>query len=1081
MKKIVLNILLVLALVLSLSSAALAQDGVDEPTPPNSKIYLPLIASTSGPQLPPGADRALPDGLASLSLGEGVDIPSMTLDRNLVGAEGLVDVVVTLVGDPVAAVVEEEGATLDDQSARFNQILDQQAAFLASIGADYVNLGQAQRLLNAVMLRIDAAELGALVENPEVLRINQVQNYEYNATDLGTVNDYIGASDVQDAGYTGEGIQIAVLDSGVDYTHIDLGGSGDPADYAAQDETTLADGGFPNEKVIGGYDFVGSVWPDGDLAPDEDPLDKPTTVGHGTGTSAIAAGYSGVAPDAEIYGVKVCSSVSSACSGVALISGMEFAVDPNGDGRLNDAVDIINMSLGSNYGHPFFDDLSQAVELATRAGVLTVTSAGNAGDKPYILGTPANTPSALAVAATHTPDHTIGLMEVTAPEDITGLYAAIWQTWSAELTEVIEAPLVYGDGAGGNLNGCAPFTTDLSGYIVLVDRGACNFTLKIKNVGEAGGLVGIIGLVAPGDPFDGGDGGDRPIDIPGYMISQADSNTLKSGLPDTVVKFDPAVGVSQLGVMEGFSSRGPSSWQNFIKPEIAAFADVLTAHAGTGDDVHSFSGTSSSSPVVAGSAALVKQKLLETWVGPEAPQVPFMIKSMLVTNADPEIRSAPLDFFGGQLAPVSRVGGGEVRVDRAADSPIALWAQFEDGLRLPSVSFGLVDLVDEQIQLHRRVVIHNLTNQELVYDLSSNFRFEDDALLEAVTIEFFPSTVVVQPMLPGQLPEANFDVVMTIDGMALNDWVLNSGANGASSSALTYNEIDGYVWLDNVATTDDDDAMVHLPWMVLPRKSGNVSADPQVLTFTDGMTAVNFANSGIQVAELDPYEWLAHSPDVENVGDWGEQLQFVDIKDVGVMTYPVPAGFCSADPSFLLAFAITTYDRFTHAVPNPVFDIYLDVDQDGVWDYDIFNFDLSLSSSLSDGRSVTWVADLETNAATAFFFLGHPTNSANFYLLLCGEQIGMNADNFFEPMDVLVTGQDWYYSGLVTDMVDVGTISPLGERYFAMGDFVAPGTTETWTVYDFGPLGTNPQNLGVMMLLGDAPAYNENLVLPVAP
>ncbi len=77
---------------------------------------------------------------------------------------------------------------------------------------------------------------------------------------------------------------------------------------------------------------------------------------------------------------------------------------------------------------------------------------------------------------------------------------------------------------------------------MLVDRGACNFTLKIKNVGDGGGLIGIIGLVAPGAPFSGGDGGDRPIDIPGYMISQADSNTLKSGLPNTVVRFDPNLG-----------------------------------------------------------------------------------------------------------------------------------------------------------------------------------------------------------------------------------------------------------------------------------------------------------------------------------------------------------------------------------------------------------------------------------------------------------------------------------------------------------------------------------------------------------
>jgi minor extracellular serine protease Vpr len=68
--------------------------------------------------------------------------------------------------------------------------------------------------------------------------------------------------------------------------------------------------------------------------------------------------------------------VSSSCSGIALIQGMEFSVDPDGNGDTSDAVDIINMSLGAGYGQPFDDDLSQAVENASALGVLTVSSAG---------------------------------------------------------------------------------------------------------------------------------------------------------------------------------------------------------------------------------------------------------------------------------------------------------------------------------------------------------------------------------------------------------------------------------------------------------------------------------------------------------------------------------------------------------------------------------------------------------------------------------------------------------------------------------------------------------------------------------
>ena len=146
--------------------------------------------------------------------------------------------------------------------------------------------------------------------------------------------------------------------------------------------------------------------------------------------------------------------------------------------------------LGSDYGQPFDDDLSLAVENATAMGVLTVSSAGNGSDKPYVVGTPSSTASALAVAQTNVPSAILPLMEVTAPDSIAGLYQAVFQPWSAPLTSIIEAPLQYGDGAGGNLNGCRwtlsadPADSPVSsGSWSIVAR--CNFTFKIKNVGDA--------------------------------------------------------------------------------------------------------------------------------------------------------------------------------------------------------------------------------------------------------------------------------------------------------------------------------------------------------------------------------------------------------------------------------------------------------------------------------------------------------------------------------------------------------------------------------------------------------------------
>jgi minor extracellular serine protease Vpr len=226
---------------------------------------------------------------------------------------------------------------------------------------------------------------------------------------------------------------------------------------------------------------------------------------------------------------------------------MEFSVDPNGDGKLSDRVDIINMSLGSNYGQPFDDDLAAAVDNATNLGVLTVASAGNSADKPYITGTPAAAATALSVAQTAVPGGFLPLMQILAPANIVGNFPAVFQPWAAPLDSVITAPVLWGDGtasAAGRL-GCAdaagtnPYAPgSLEGRIVLVDRGVCSFSLKIANIAAAGGLIGIIGLVDGSAPFEGGYGG-GDVSIPGYMITQVLANRLRSGLPDTVVRFDP--------------------------------------------------------------------------------------------------------------------------------------------------------------------------------------------------------------------------------------------------------------------------------------------------------------------------------------------------------------------------------------------------------------------------------------------------------------------------------------------------------------------------------------------------------------
>ena len=203
---------------------------------------------------------------------------------------------------------------------------------------------------------------------------------------------------------TGKNVKIAIIDTGVDYTHPDLGGC-------------FGEGC----KVAGGYDFFNN---------DNDPIDDH---GHGTHVAATAAGKSiiflpdqlvslaelnnggggaggggipenktiilnGVAPDAFIYAYKVLDEYGSG-SMDGVIEGIERAIDPNQDGDFSDHVDVISMSLGG-YGNPD-DPLSQAVDTAADLGVISVVAAGNSGPYEETIGSPGTARKAITVGASH--------------------------------------------------------------------------------------------------------------------------------------------------------------------------------------------------------------------------------------------------------------------------------------------------------------------------------------------------------------------------------------------------------------------------------------------------------------------------------------------------------------------------------------------------------------------------------------------------------------------------------------------------------------------------------------------------------
>lgn len=1034
------------------------------------------------PRLEDRFDEAVAERLDGQRLSRSVErsatAASFKLDASLRSADGRKAVVIRLKAAPT---VGARGAGA--QRAQADRVDRQQQDFetrAKRIDASLRVLGRARVATNVVLAEVDAASLERLAADDAVLSIRPVRDYELDLTE--TV-PYIGGTAAHELGFRGEGITVAVLDSGIDYTHADLGGPGTLEAYAAAYGTKTQHAKntkindrykgqllFPSDKVVGGYDFVGEAWPDGELAPDPDPIDCGGPVvkggcdgGHGTHVGDIIAGEDGVAPDATLLAVKVCSAVSTSCSGVALLQGMDFALDPNGDGVTSDKVDIINMSLGSDYGQPIDDDLSAAVEAASAIGVLTVASAGNGSDKPYVAGTPANAPSALSVAQTSVPSATGFAMRIDAPAAIAGDYEAVFQPWSAPLTEVISGGVQYGDGAGGNLLGCEAFPAgSVTGKIVIVDRGDCNFTLKIANISQGGGILGIIAMVAPGDPFTGADGGDRPIDIPGYMVSQATGDLIQANLGTVVVTFDPENAIDLVGVMVGSSSRGPSMDYDHIKPEIGAPGGSVSAEVGTATDRTAFSGTSGAAPMVSGSAALLR----EAFPG----RSPLEIKAVLMNTAETDILNRP-EVFGGGAAPITRIGGGEVRVDRALQATAAAW---DEAIPTGALSFGFHDLTKAGT-LTRTVVVRNYDDAARTFVIESTFRFDADAG-GAVTIDA-PASVRVAAGAT-----ATFDVTLTIDPTALPPWGLDSGPLGADASALTGVEYDGYIWLDDTATSEDDDEPLHLPWQVLPRPVGQLELSAESVAPGGIVEVTNVADNDVAV---EAYSLLATDADDADTPA-ADAVSDVDLRAIGVQTIPVPGGVCLDDPSFVLLLAVNTWDRQTHAVAPAFFEWDLDTDGDGVVDHIVYNADASGLGNVTDGRNLTWALDVEAGEESAFFFTDHRTHSANTVLYVCAEQLGMDGDDVGTPIEATVFAWDYYNSGTVRDEVDPVTFAPLGERYlgfFPPQDVVfatiGAGQTRDLVAVDLGTEGTNPDELGLLLRVVDGPAGEEAILLPV--
>jgi subtilisin family serine protease len=885
--------------------------------------------------------------------------------------DGRIQVIVSLTEQPaVQAFINAGGrgnrAAADAAAASQKAVvLNQQANFVAQattgLGAEVFS--STSYLTNSVTLRINPSQVIALSRLPGVSRVDADRIVERQDT---VSVPFIGAGEVWGGvgggtEYTGAGVVIAVIDSGIDYIHTHFGGSGDyadnPSDTDGTDSPFFPSTGVTNPgdpKVVGGHDYVGNDFDStGDQgspipAPDADPIDCPIEDGggHGTHVAGTAAGWGvnadgttyegpfndeiftdfpdwteafrigpGVAPEAELVALRVFG-----CNGSTYTSLVVAGIDDAVAGTYGPVADVINMSLGSFYGtaDPAFVE-NVAIANASAAGTIVVMSAGNNGDFFFVSGSPGAANEGLAIASSVDPGNQgRGVRNDSVDEVYPAAYGASSPFIHDPVTAPLERPLV--DTTTGFAQGClaTDFDNFTPGNIALVDRGTCNFSVKQDNA-FAAGAAGLIVANIPTSPnpeslVTMAEATNPNYNIPTVHVALTPGNALRTAANGTnTATLDwtlATFSTETADTLSGFSSRGPTRQNaNSFKPDLAAPGNtILSAGSGTGEYTYNISGTSMASPHVAGSMALLREKYPD-W------SVEDLKALVMNTAVNPVFQGT--DIYGPQ-----RVGSGRIDlVNTFTGGEVVAYNTLNPaGV---SVSFGFPEvLAGDTLDLTRTITLENKTATDVTYDVS----FTQGTDMVGVDLEVTEPTITVA---------ANSTATVTVN---LTGDPAAAGVNANSDPTLAtanrhyLTEESGWVEFD---PTSGSEAALRVSVYAAPRAvsdmSGSIAA---AIEDNAGTTTIDLSGTELftgpneedLISVVSAFELVASSPDEAGTPNNADLAYFGIANDYAL----------AEEGEGYVYFGIATHGAW-NSLNEVQFAINLDPDMDGDADFIIIN------------------------------------------------------------------------------------------------------------------------------------------------
>lgn len=626
---------------------------------------------------------SMPVSTVSAANGGSGNSADSTVQRPTVDAS---TALVQLKGDPLSTYVKThpvqgkkidfKNTTVKSYRAQLSALRNDFKAWLRTNAPKVKVTGEYDIALNAVAVQLNGTALSTLATAPMVARAKYEGLYYPNPATIDPDLSIISAIDAWEVGggpaNAGEGVKVAIVDTGIDITHPCFSDDGYPS------HARLGDSTFTNNKVIVAKVFNNNT-----------PSQHYTAAAvqeHGTHVAGTAAcnfdtpadlkgvsiphGISGVAPRALLGNYNIFPAAVTNARSEDIMNALEAAY--------TDGFDIANMSLGGG-ARGIQDLLTVAVDNLDQANMVVAVAAGNSGPGHYTVESPGSAARALTAGAS-TVGHIIATpitVASTTAAGVEGDFSTVSSNLIAPLSAVTDEPT---NAATGLSIACGPLATDLSGKIALISRGTCSFSIKILNAQNAGAVAVLVANNVAGDGIGmASDGTPSQPTVPAYNVSMNDAVDLTpNDGGSTTISATPAYIVTHNDdFMASFSSQGPTDVDFRVKPDVVApGVNVLSSIPHQFCDAPPcfafFQGTSMATPHLAGSAAIVRQQNPD-WSAAQ-------VRSSIVNTADQGVLKK---FTSTALeTDVNIVGAGREDLFSAVDAMVAL-----DPV---SVSFGAI-------------------------------------------------------------------------------------------------------------------------------------------------------------------------------------------------------------------------------------------------------------------------------------------------------------------------------------------------------------------------------------------------------